>query len=85
MKNIKSIIVSILIIVPVFAITTIISCNKKEPVYSCNEKIDQKVKKNRDANQSITRYELSHLDDLDYQKGVFLSLTPENKVRLFRE
>jgi hypothetical protein len=41
MKNIKSIIVSILIIVPVFAITTIISCNKKEPVYSCNEKIDQ--------------------------------------------
>ena len=85
MKNIKSILVSILIIVPVFAITTIISCNKKEPVYSCIEKIDQKVKKNRDANQNITRYELSHLDDLDYQMGVFLSLTPENKVRIFRE
>lgn len=61
-----------------------VSC-QKEVKYSCDEKIDQKVKKNRSSNQSITRYELAHLEDLDYQMGVFLSLTPENKVRIFNE
>ncbi|GBL35331.1 hypothetical protein EMGBS15_09260 [Filimonas sp.] len=85
MKSIKSILPSILFAISIFTMISILSCNKREPVYSCNEKTDQKARKYRDENQNITRYELSHLEDFDYQMAVFLSLTPENKVRIFSE
>jgi hypothetical protein len=85
MKKCKLVILSMILVTSIFTMTTMISCNKNEPVYSCDEKIDQKVKENRDGNQNITRYELAHLEDLDYQMGVFLSLTSENKVRIFNE
>lgn len=61
------------------------SCRKDEPVYSCNVQLNEKVKKNRNANQQITRYALAHIADLDEQMAVFLSLSNENRVRIFNE
>ncbi len=81
----KNNIIAICSIVLVILLTTVMSCKRNDDVYSCNETVNQKVKKNRDANQNISRFDLAHLDDLDYQMGVFVSLSPENKVRIFRE
>lgn len=80
MKNLLKALLSATLLISLF-----VACNKNEKKYSCNDQINEKVIKNMRTNQNISRYELAHLADLDYQMGVFLSLTPENKVRIFRE
>lgn len=68
-----------------FATMMLTACRKDEAVYSCNPTLNEKIKKNRNANQQITRYQLAHISDLDEQMGIFLSLSNDNRVRIFRE
>ncbi len=84
MKKLKVIALSVLAFVTI-ASMVFVSCQKEQETFSCNTKINDKVIKNREANQNISRYDLAKLDDLDYQMGVFLSLSAENKVRIFNE
>lgn len=64
--------------------TVLISCQKEEKKYSCNEEANQYASINLNVNQSISRENLAKLD-YEYQFAVFESLTPENKHRIFKE
>lgn len=83
MKKIKFVIPTFTLLL--FCITIFHSCKKTSEVYSCNETINQKTIRTISENQNISRYDLAHIEDLEYQMAIFRSLTPENKVRIFNE
>jgi hypothetical protein len=74
-----------LYIIPMLCLFVLSACKKNEEIYSCNPEVNKKATIHKMRNQSISRYELSHLSDLEYQMAVFISLSPENKIRIFKE
>lgn len=60
------------------------ACKKEETVYSCDPEINKYAIENMGINQQITRKELSNLP-FEYQNAVFLSLTYQNRLRIFKE
>jgi len=60
------------------------ACKKEVTVYSCDPDINEYVIENMEINQQITRKELSELP-FEYQNAVFLSLTYQNRLRIFKE
>jgi hypothetical protein len=83
MKNLKLIVLSAIVFVAI-ASMVFVGCQKQQETFSCNTKINDKVIKNREANQNISRYQIATYD-MDEQVAIFRSLTNENKLRIFNE
>jgi hypothetical protein len=61
-----------------------VSCKKSEKVYSCNEEINEYAVKTMSSHQNISRNDLVKFG-IDTQFAVFNSLSPENRIRIFKE
>ena len=83
MKKLKLIALTAIVFVAI-ASMVFVGCQKQQETFSCNTKINDKVIKNREANQNISRYQIATYD-MDEQVAIFRSLTNENKLRIFNE
>jgi hypothetical protein len=61
---------------------SIVSCQKGEQVYSCDSEVNEYVNENLSDLKGITYEELVAYE-LDYQKGVFRTLTKEEKAQMW--
>lgn len=80
MKRLTLVVVLLLSLGAMFYVS---SC-KKDPVYSCDEKLNEYAVQTISEHQSISRDELATMG-LDTQFAVYNSLSPSNKARIARE